>query len=112
MTTMQSITKTLKGLIGAAVAAAALLAAPTQTTAEPVSFAGKQIKLWIGFSTVSYGYDTYGRMLARHLPKYLPGNPTIIVQNRPGAGSLRLANYLYNVAPKDGSEIAMIGRGV
>jgi tripartite-type tricarboxylate transporter receptor subunit TctC len=112
MTTMQSITKTLKGLIGAAVAAATLLAAPAQTTAEPVSFAGKQIKLWIGFSSVSYGYDTYGRMLARHLPKYLPGNPTIIVQNRPGAGSLRVANYIYNVAPKDGSEIALIGRGV
>ena len=44
--------------------------------------------------------------------KYLPGNPIIVPQNRPGAGSLNLANYLYNAAPKDGTEIAIVGRGV
>ena len=59
-----------------------------------------------------FGYDTYGRLLARHLGKYLPGNPSIVPQNRPGAGSLNLANYLYNAAPKDGTEIAIVGRGV
>jgi tripartite-type tricarboxylate transporter receptor subunit TctC len=78
---------------------------------EP-SFAGKQIKLLIGFSPTGYGYDTYGRLLARHLGKYLPGNPAILPQNRPGAGSLNLANYIYNAAPRDGSEIAIVGRGV
>ena len=72
-------------------------------TTEPVSFAGKQIKLLIGFSPTGYGYDTYGRLLARHLGRYLAGNPTIVPQNRPGAGSLNLANYLYNAAPRDGS---------
>jgi tripartite-type tricarboxylate transporter receptor subunit TctC len=87
-------------------------AAHGQTNAEAVSFAGKQIKLLIGYSPTGYGYDTYGRLLARHLGKYLPGNPVIIPQNRPGAGSLNLANYLYNAAPKDGSEIAVVGRGV
>ena len=87
-------------------------AAHCQTTTDPASFAGKQIKLLIGFSPTGYGYDTYGRLLARHLGKYLPGNPLIIPQNRPGAGSLNLANYLYNAAPKDGSEIAIVGRGV
>ena len=51
-------------------------------------------------------------MLARHLGKYLAGNPTVVPQNRPGAGSLNLANYLYNAAPRDGSEIAIVGRGV
>ena len=51
-------------------------------------------------------------MLARHIGKYLPGNPLIVPQNRPGAGSLNLANYLYNAAPKDGTEIAIVGRGV
>jgi tripartite-type tricarboxylate transporter receptor subunit TctC len=112
MAIMQANATTLKGLLYAAIAAATLLPAQAQIAAEPLSFAGKQIKLLIGFSPVSYGYDTYGRLLARHLPKYLPGNPTIIVQNRPGAGSLRLANYLYNIAPKDGTEIALIGRGV
>src|SRR3954471_18814737 len=77
-----------------------------------VSFAGKQIKLLIGFSSTGYGYDTYGRLLARHLGKYLPGNPAIVPQNRPGAGSLNLANYIYSAAPNDGSEIAIVGRGV
>ena len=47
---------------------------------DPASFAGKQIKLLIGFSPTGYGYDTYGRLLARHLGKYLPGNPLIIPQ--------------------------------
>src|SRR3977135_2409111 len=112
MAIMQVNAMTLKGLICATVAAAMLGTAQAQIAAEPVSFAGKQIKLLVGFSAVSFGYDTYGRLLARYLPKYLPGNPIVIVQNRPGAGSLNLANYLYNAAPKDGSEIALIGRGV
>jgi len=87
-------------------------AAHCQAAMDSASFAGKQIKLLIGFSPTGYGYDTYGRLLARHLGKYLPGDPLIIPQNRPGAGSLNLANYLYNAAPKDGSEIAIVGRGV
>ncbi len=90
----------------------AALAAPARAQTEPASFAGKQIKLLIGYSPTGYGYDTYGRLLARHLGKYLPGNPVIIPQNRPGAGSLNLASYLYNAAPRDGSEIAIVGRGV
>jgi tripartite-type tricarboxylate transporter receptor subunit TctC len=88
------------------------LAAQAQTANEPVSFAGKQIKLLIGYSPTGYGYDTYGRLLARHLGKYLPGNPAVVPQNKPGAGSLNLTNYLYNAAPKDGTEIAVVGRGV
>jgi tripartite-type tricarboxylate transporter receptor subunit TctC len=90
----------------------AMFPSTAQAQTEPVSFAGKQIKILIGYSPTGYGYDTYGRLLARHLGKHLPGNPTIVPQNRPGAGSLNLANYLYNAAPKDGSEIAVIGRGV
>jgi tripartite-type tricarboxylate transporter receptor subunit TctC len=86
--------------------------ARAQSADEPVSFAGKQIKILIGFSPTGFGYDTYGRLLARHMGKYLPGNPTLVPQNRPGAGSLNLANYLYNAAPKDGTEIALVGRGV
>jgi tripartite-type tricarboxylate transporter receptor subunit TctC len=80
--------------------------------AEPVSFAGKQIKLLIGYSPTGYGYDTYGRLLARHLGKYLPGSPSVLPQNRPGAGSLNLTNYLYQAAVRDGTEIAIVGRGV
>src|SRR6476659_2986061 len=97
-------------LFGVMLAAALLL--PGAAFAQTVSFAGKQIKLLIGFSPTGFGYDTYGRLLARHLGKYLPGNPSIVPQNRPGAGSLNLANYLSNAAPRDGTEIAMVGRGV
>ena len=58
------------------------------------------------------GYDAYSRLLSRHMPKYLPGNPTLVVTNMPGGGGIRAANYLYNVAPKDGSVIALIDRGM
>jgi tripartite-type tricarboxylate transporter receptor subunit TctC len=112
MAIMSAVSEILKGLIYASVAVAMCTAAHADQLNEPVTFAGKQIKLHIGFTAVNYGYDTYGRLLARYLTKYLPGNPAIIPQNRPGAGSLRLANYLYNAAPKDGTEIALIGRGV
>jgi tripartite-type tricarboxylate transporter receptor subunit TctC len=67
-------------------------------------YAGKQIELIVG-SGPGGGYDTYARLIARHLARYLPGQPTIVVQNMPGAGGLRAANYLYNVAPKDGTSI-------
>src|SRR5882757_1085311 len=89
-----------------------VLLQPGAAAAQSVSFAGKQIKILIGFSPTGFGYDTYGRLLARHLGKDLPGQPMIVPQNRPGAGSLNLANYLFNAAPKDGTEIAILGRGV
>src|SRR5690349_15233977 len=94
------------------IAAVAFVALPAAAQAQPVTFANKQIRILIGYSPTGFGYDTYGRMLARYLGKYLPGNPLIVPQNRPGAGSLNLANYLYNAAPKDGTEIAIVGRGV
>lgn len=86
---------------------------PAQASEAPVSFAGRRITLFIGFSAIGgIGYDTYGRVMARYLGKYLPGHPLVIAENKPGAGSMILANYLYNSAPKDGSEIGVIGRGV
>src|SRR6266550_5981118 len=109
---MQPVAILFRSLIVASLAAAMLSSARAQGAGEPVSFAGKQIKLLIGFSPTGYGYDTYGRLLARHLTRHLPGHPTIVPQNRPGAGSLNLANYLFNAAPRDGSEIAIVGRGV
>lgn len=93
-------------------AAFVLLALPARSETAPVSFAGKQVRISIGFSPTGFGYDTYGRLLARHLGRYLPGNPTIVPQNRPGAGSLNLASYMFNAAPRDGTEIALVGRGV
>jgi tripartite-type tricarboxylate transporter receptor subunit TctC len=58
------------------------------------------------------GYDAYSRMFARHMPKHLPGNPTIVVNNMPGGAGIRAANYLYNIAPKDGTTIALIDRAI
>jgi tripartite-type tricarboxylate transporter receptor subunit TctC len=73
-------------------------------------YKAKNVELYIGYS-VGGGYDLYARVLARHLGRYIPGNPTVVPKNMEGAGSLRLANWLYNVAPKDGSVLGIIGRG-
>ena len=66
--------------------------------------------LVVGYSAGG-GYDVYARALARHMGRFIPGNPTIVPKNMPGAGSLVLANWLYNVAAKDGTAFGMIGRG-
>jgi tripartite-type tricarboxylate transporter receptor subunit TctC len=81
--------------------------------AQPVEsfYRGRTINLVIGYS-VGGGYDLHGRLLARHLGKHIPGNPGMIVQNMPGGGSLRAANYLYNAAPKDGTAIGVFSRGM
>jgi tripartite-type tricarboxylate transporter receptor subunit TctC len=84
-----------------------------QAKADPVAdfYRGRNVNLYIGYS-VGGGYDNYARVLARHLGNHIPGNPSILPQNMPGAGSLRALNYLYNAAPKDGSAIGMFGRGL
>src|SRR5215813_11877499 len=73
-------------------------------------YKGKNIDLMIGYS-VGGGYDVYARLFARHLGKHIPGNPMVTPKNMDGAGSLRLANWLFNVAPKDGLVFGTIGRG-
>jgi tripartite-type tricarboxylate transporter receptor subunit TctC len=62
-------------------------------------------------SGIGGGYDTYGRLAARHLGRFLPGNPALIPKNMPGAGGVVLANYMYNVAPRDGSAVALVQGG-
>src|SRR5262249_15755293 len=71
-------------------------------------YKGKNLDILIGYS-VGGGYDVYARMIARHLGKHVPGNPNVVPKNMEGAGSLRLANWLYNVAAKDGTVMATIG---
>src|SRR5436190_20155987 len=73
-------------------------------------YKGKTIDLYIGYSAGG-GYDVYARALARQMTRFIPGNPAIVPKNMPGAGSLVLANWPYNVAPKDGTAFGMIGRG-
>src|SRR5215813_6896249 len=89
--------------ISAAVVALAALTAP----AVAQSLAGKSVNLIIGFGPGG-GYDPWGRTVARHVSRHLPGNPAIVPQNMPGAGSLNAANHIYNVAPKDGTAIGLI----
>jgi tripartite-type tricarboxylate transporter receptor subunit TctC len=72
-------------------------------------YKGKTLNVIIGYS-VGGGYDLYARVLARHLGKHIPGNPTVVPQNMVGAGSLRAANYIYRVAPKDGTVIGTFSR--
>jgi len=92
---------------------ALLLALPGSATAQSVAdfYRGKTVTLTVGYSAGG-GYDTYARILARHMGRHIPGNPTIVVQNAPGAGSMRAANMIYNVAPKDGTAMGMFGRGI
>src|SRR5918997_799852 len=64
-------------------------------------YEGKTIRVIVGFSPGG-GYDALARMLSRHIPKYIPGNPTIVVENMTGAGSLLAANHVYKIAKPDG----------
>src|SRR5262245_28519306 len=94
------------------VAASSLpVAAPAAAQSVPEFYASKQITLIVG-STPGGGYDTQARLVARHIGRHIPGNPTIVVQNMPAAGSLAATNHLFNIAPKDGSTIALIQRGM
>jgi tripartite-type tricarboxylate transporter receptor subunit TctC len=97
-------------ICGLAAALALLPPSPGCAQAPAEFYKGKTIELDIGTS-VGGGYDAYGRMLARNMGKYIPGNPAIVPKNMEGAGSMRLANHLYNTAPKDGTSFGTINRG-
>lgn len=79
-------------------------AAVTDDKAVADFYRGKTVKIIVGFSAGG-GYDAYSRLIGRHLQKHIPGNPSIIVENMAGAGSILLANHMFNVAPKDGTVI-------
>lgn len=87
----------------------ALLVAPIAAQAQTVAefYRGKTVNVYIGVG-VGGEYDIQARLVARHLGKHIPGNPTVVPQNMTGAGGLRMINYLYNIAPKDGANIGMI----
>jgi tripartite-type tricarboxylate transporter receptor subunit TctC len=97
-------------LIAAALAVSHADAAHAQSSAAPF-YAGKQITLICG-AAVGGGYDAQARLVARHLGRFIPGSPTVIVQNMPAAGSLAATNLIANTAPRDGLTIALIQRGM
>lgn len=89
---------------------ALVTAAPALAADVGDFYHGRQVEILIGMD-VGGGYDTYTRLVARYLGKYIPGNPTLIPQNMTGAGSRTAANWLYNVAPHDGSVIGSLTEG-
>jgi tripartite-type tricarboxylate transporter receptor subunit TctC len=90
-----------------AILAALGIVATVGVTGAAAQFKAPAVTLYIP-SGIGGGYDTYGRLASRHLGRFLPGNPTLIPKNMPGAGGVVLANYLYNVAPKDGTVLLAI----
>src|SRR3979409_2538702 len=76
----------------------------------PGFYRGKTVEVYVGYSTGG-GYDIYARMLARHMGRFIPGNPTLLPKNMEGPASLRLPNGRANAAPRDGSAFGTIGRG-
>jgi tripartite-type tricarboxylate transporter receptor subunit TctC len=103
------VSNRIKLFTAAAAMAATLAIAGSPAAAQTPSLAGKTVTMLIGFGPGG-GYDAWGRVVARHLGKHLPGNPTVVPQNMPGGGSLNAANHIYAVAPKDGSMLGIIAR--
>ena len=96
----------------AAAAAIAVIATPAQSQEDVAAFyKGKTVRLLVGIG-VGSGYDVNARALARHLGKHIPGNPNIIVQNQPGAGSLTMTNQMYAAGPFDGTVIGASFNGL
>lgn len=111
---MKSATRALGAVSGLALCAA--LAAPAaaqgyDARAEAAFFKGKTVTLVVGFGTGG-GYDTYARLLARYYGGHLPGKPNMIVQNMPGASGIKSGNYIYEVAPRDGSVISIFNKSM
>lgn len=95
-------------LLGTVIAGATALVSlcATAHAQEDTFFKGKEISIDIGFGPGG-GYDTYGRLMSRHFGKFIPGNPTVVARNVPGAGGVKLAAEIYNVAPKDGTRLGL-----
>ncbi len=90
--------------LSVAVAIMLQLASTLCASSQEQPYRGKQIRMVIG-SGAGGGYDTYGRILSRFLEKYIPGKPSVVIQNMPGAAGMTAMNWAYNVAPKDGTVI-------
>jgi len=96
----------------AVISASMLVAASGPARADAVSdfYTGKTVNLVIGYAPGG-GYDLYARTLGRHIGRHIPGTPNVVVQNMPGAGSIKAANFLYTIAPKDGTTFGGFSRG-
>jgi len=104
------MTFAMRAIARAAVLAAVLIVA-TGVRADPVAdfYRGKTMRVIIGYGPAG-GYDIYGRLAAEFLGRHIPGNPTIVPVNMPGGGSLKATEYLYNVAPRDGTHLGSVSQ--
>src|ERR1700686_2697719 len=99
----------LSALAGASLLLGVIGAAPP---AEPDAFyKGKTVIIYIGFAPGG-SYDYFGRLVARHIGRHLPGSPTVVAQSMPGAGSFTAADYLYARAPRDGTALGIVSQTV
>jgi tripartite-type tricarboxylate transporter receptor subunit TctC len=99
------------GILATGILAMASIAAPAHAQDAVAKFyKGKQVTIVVG-TGAGGGYDAYSRLIGRHMSKYIPGNPNVVVTNMPGAGSNTAANYIYSVAPKDGTQIGSVFAG-
>ena len=98
-----------RSLIALSILACGSISSSAETVGE--FYKGRPLQLIVGYGPGG-GYDVYSRLIGRYFPKYMPGQPAVVVQNMPGAGSLISINYLYSVAPKDGSVIGSIDRNM
>src|SRR5499426_4804554 len=89
----------------------AAFALTSATSAGAQEFAGKTVTIYIG-NTAGGTYDLMGRLVARHLGRHLPGHPTVIAENMPDAGTLRAANFIANVAPKNGTALGIVSESL
>ena len=105
---LRSIRATVVAAIGVG---AATLVSSVPVRADPIAdfYRGKTLRMLIGYGPGG-GYDIYGRLVAEFLPRHLPGRPTIVAQNMPGAGSFVAAKYIYDVAPKDGTVLGSLAQ--
>src|SRR5258708_3892360 len=103
----------MRGSIRALTLLACCFLAAAPLRAQPLAdfYKGKQIRMVVGTES-GQDYDTWARLVVRHMRQYLPGNPTFVVENMPGAGSLIAANHLYNKAAQDGTTLGMVSRNI
>jgi tripartite-type tricarboxylate transporter receptor subunit TctC len=104
---------TLFNVVPVALASLLCASAPSRAQSDPIAdfYKGKTVKIIVGFG-VGGGYDIYGRLAAEHLGRFIPGNPTVIVENMPGGGGVRAASFLHGAAPKDGTVLSVIVQSI
>jgi tripartite-type tricarboxylate transporter receptor subunit TctC len=102
----------MKTTILSLLAALGVVGAPCAQAQAPEPFLkGRTVSIYIGFGGGG-SYDFYGHLIARHMGKHLPGAPTVVAQSMPGAGSFKLANFIYSLAPKDGTAIGIVSQAI